>query len=482
MDKLQHILENTKIIKFVVYALMFLLCVFISLVISKSNVFVGGALILVTLCIPFAIACVIYPRFGLLLALGLSYFIVFFKRITYQYEAPFAVVVDLIVYLVSLGVLIRVFLIRNFTLAPFNNAISLALLAWILYLILQVFNPNTSSLVGWSLFMRGISMSILLYLISLYCFSDLKFIKVFTIFWVGLALISALYGIYQEIMGLPDFDLRWVYSSKARYRLNFIWGRFRKWSFLSDSMTFGVFMAFTGIFCLIMTLGPYKLKRKILLAVCSAIMFLGMAYSGTRTAYAIVPVGISLFVMMTINNIRSVIFAFATFSILAFLIFGPIQNPILNRVRSAFDENDPSLQVRNVNREYIQPFIWSHSFGGGLLTTGDAGLRYYPDHELAGFAADSGFLMSALEQGWIGLIFHILLYSVALIYGVNSFYRCRDPEVKILFAAYICAFFALTLANFTQAASAKYPMGLLIFCIYALLTQMNRLSIEKNDF
>jgi cell division protein FtsW (lipid II flippase) len=246
-------------------------------------------------------------------------------------------------------------------------------------------------------------------------------------------------------------------------------------------MTFGVFMAFAGIFCLIMLLGPNSVRRRILLGIATVLMFLGMAYSGTRTAYAILPVGIILFIVMTINNYKTLIFALLSFLTFAFLIFGPIQNPILNRFRSAFDEDDPSLQVRENNRDYIQPYIWSHPMGGGLLTTGDTGLKYYPEHELSGFATDSGFLKTALETGWIGLIIQIALYFAALSYGLSGFYRCRDPQLRSLYAAYLCGFFAVTIANFAQVASSKYPMGILIFCIYALFIQLNKITLTTQE-
>jgi hypothetical protein len=466
--------------KVVAYILLVVLSVGAALTISNTGVMIGGVFLILAIGLPIVFACLLYPRFGLLLALTASYFITYVKRITFMYEAPYGLVMEVAVYVTVLGVLFRAAFKKDLSLGNFTNSISIVFIIWLVYnLGIQLFNPYTHSLAGWFLTVRGTMMYLMIYFIALYCFKDIKYIKLFTIVWLVLALLCALYGLYQEYVGMPGYDLRWVYSSRARFRLNFIWGRFRKWSFLSDSMTFGVFMAFAAIFCLILFLGPNKLKRRIFLGISTVLLFLGMAYSGTRTAYAIVPVGIVLFILMTINNYKTLIFALMSFLVFAFLIFGPVQNPILNRFRSAFDEDDPSLQVRENNRDYIQPYIWSHAMGGGLLTTGDTGLKYYPDHELSGFATDSGFLKTALETGWIGLIIQIALYFSALVYGLSGFYKCRDPEIRTLYAAYICAFFAVTIANFAQVASSKYPVGILIFCIYAIFIHLNKISSER---
>jgi hypothetical protein len=470
----QVVIQN-RFLKPLIYLGLFVVSIAFAIIISTSSLVISGAFVLLTLGLPIFILCFVYPRLGFLLSLGSSYFVIFLKRITYQYEAPFGAMIELLLYIAAIGALFRVVVKKDISFENFKNPLSVCILVWLAYHIMQAFNPSAHSLIGWMITMRDVITYMLFYFLALYSFSELRFIKFFTYFWAGLALFAALYGIYQEYAGLPDFDLRWVSSSEMRFRLNFIWGRFRKWSFMSDSANFGVFMAFSSIFTLVLILGPYTFKRKILFAFASMLMIMGMAFSGTRTAYAMIPAGLVLFVLMTINNYKTLAFAFIFMAVFAFLIAGPINNPVLNRVRSAFDEDDPSLRVRNENRKEMQPYILDHPIGGGLLTTGDSGLKYYPNHELSGFPSDSGFLKSALEIGWIGLTIQLLLYFVALAYGISCFYNCTNPEMKILLAAYISAFFAVSLANFSQVAT-KLPIGPLLFCIFALFTRVKILT------
>ena len=148
-------------------------------------------------------------------------------------------------------------------------------------------------------------------------------------------------------------------------------------------------------------------------------MTLGMFYSGTRTTTVILPAGMALYLFMTIRSKTTIITLFASVLIALFVLYVPVDNPVLNRVRSTFNSQDASLNVRDVNRHYIQPYIYAHPIGGGIATTGTEGLTYNPNHLLAGFPPDSGLLKAALEMGWIGLALTMFFYLVIL-------YQCID--------------------------------------------------------
>jgi putative inorganic carbon (hco3(-)) transporter len=468
-----------KIAKPVVYAMLFFVSIGLALIISSSSITVSAMFLIFSLGLPVAIISFVYPRVGFLISIGITYFIIFIKRVIHQYDAPVGIIVEGVLYISAIGALFRTVVKKDISFHNLKNPLAIVILIWLAYHLLQAFNPSTYSLTGWIVTIREVTTFLMFYLLALYSFNDFKFIKLFTYFWVGLAVVAALYAIYQEYVGLPEFDLRWVYSSEARFKLNFIWGRFRKWSFLSDCANLGVFMAFSSIFTMIMLMGPYSLKKKIVLFIITVLLCMAMAFSGTRTAYAMVPVGVIVFIMMTINNYKTLLFAFSFILIFVFLIFGPIENPVLNRVRSAFDEDDPSLQVRNENRKTIQPYILEHPIGGGLSTTGDSGLKYSPQHELAGFPSDSGFLRTALEMGWIGLVLQLLLYATSSAYGIYIFYKTKQPEVKIMLAAYVAASFAFTLANFSQVAT-KMPIGPILYSVYAVFIQLGRLNASDS--
>ena len=131
------------------------------------------------------------------------------------------------------------------------------------------------------------------------------------------------------------------------------------------------------------------------------------------------------------------------------------------------------MNVRDINRAGVQSYIRNHPFGGGVFTTGAEGANNSVGHPMAGFPTDSGYLQTALEIGWIGLIIELLFYFMVLRSGVLNFYRSKDPTLKILYAAYISSFFALCIANYAQNFTmTQKPTIIIVFAIFTIMPNM----------
>jgi len=203
-------------------------------------------------------------------------------------------------------------------------------------------------------------------------------------------------------------------------------------------------------------------------------MLLGMAYSGTRTANAMFVAGIAIYILLTLNNKTTRIFAIVAGSLFIILIYGPFYgNATLNRFRTTFTATqDASYKVREQNRAFIQPYIYSHPIGGGLMTTGAGGLRFNPGHYLAGFPPDSGYLKKALETGWIGLAIICALYYVIVMSGVKGYFNCNEPRSKILYAAATAAIFTFYIAEFAQDAIGQITDLVVYYPLIAIILKL----------
>ncbi|MBL7856242.1 MAG: O-antigen ligase family protein [Cyclobacteriaceae bacterium] len=307
-------------------------------------------------------------------------------------------------------------------------------------------------------------------------FTSKNDVRFFTKFWLAIALLAALYGMHQEHVGFTSFEIR---SASANGGLKPIWGRIRKWSFLSDVSAFGLFMSYSATICFILSLGPFKIRDRIILVVSGILMYVSMTYSGTRTAFATLFLGLAFYVFLSLNNRKTLIFASLFAFVFVALVYGPFYGPTFSRMRSLFNyEEDASMGVRDGKRVRLQPYARENPFGGGLNTAGNVGLRYEPNHPMAGqFDPDSGYLRMALERGWIGLIINFTLYTLVLIYGIHNYHRSNDKEVKIYYAAYMAAYFALTIAHFTQDAMDQKPVVVVIMSSYAIFVRL--IEIEK---
>jgi hypothetical protein len=211
-------------------------------------------------------------------------------------------------------------------------------------------------------------------------------------------------------------------------------------------------------------------------------MFLSMSYSGTRTAMAMVAVGIAFFICMTLQNKKTIIAAGALVFLGAVVLLGPFYGGTVNRIRSTFSpSDDASMAVRDNKRVRLQEYVLSHPIGGGLATTGANGKKYSPGHYLAGgWDPDSGYLLTALEMGWIGLIIFQVFFFIVVYRGIQNYFVLDDPLLKTINLTYIVPFFALSVAHFTQDAMFQKPINIIVIVTYAVVIRIP--SFQKKLF
>jgi putative inorganic carbon (HCO3(-)) transporter len=409
-------------------------------------------------------------RVGFYLLFAFGVFMFYIDRIIAS-PIPQGVVYDALAALTFIALFVNGKDKRDWTF--FKNPITITFAVITTYQLLQLFNPYAVSPIGWLVSMRN-NTSFLLYVVCFQLFNTLKDVKRFTAVWVTLAMIVALYGIYQELAGLTDFEMRWMHSVPERIQLYIIWGKLRKFSMLSDPSAFGLFMAFTGLACLVLALGPFKAGYRLLFLGCAIASLVSMSYSGTRTAFAMVAVGVVFFILLTIRNRTTMIAAFATVFFTVIIIFGPFYGGTVNRIRSTFNpKEDPSMSVRDVKRIRLQEYVLKHPIGGGLYTTGQMGVRYSKGHELAGgWDPDSGYLLIALELGWIGLIIFQVFFFLVMLKGINNYFALNNPLLRTLTLMYLVPFLALSVAHFTQDAMFQKPINLIVVATYALVIKL----------
>jgi hypothetical protein len=362
-----------------------------------------------------------------------------------------------------------------------NHPISFIYLVYTFFLLLQLFNPNMHSTAGWVLVFRKFLEFLMLYFIALHLFSDLKQIKFFYVFWLVLATIAGAYGAWQEWVGFTDFEQRWIYNQFDQKL--FGPGGPRKFSLLAGPAEFGNTMAASSIMVFSILLYSKSKWRSLCLIFASSFMMLGMAFSGTRTSYVVIIAGGMLIISMTITHIRTLIFALFFVAGLAFVLWAPIYgNSTINRIRTAFEfTEDASLSVRDINRQRIQPYIWSHPIGGGVATCGLQGEIYNPNHVLAGFPPDSGLLRTSVETGWIGFALQLLIYFVILQSGISSFYRCSNPKLKPYFLAAVGTTFTFIIAQYSQVAIGQMPESFLFYALVAAIVRLKQLDKQFKE-
>ncbi|HYG40694.1 MAG TPA: O-antigen ligase family protein [Cytophagales bacterium] len=455
------------------YSFFTLAAIAIAIIIIKKGIISAIFLMGAIFGIPIVLGCLLDFKFGLLFTIFCSFFVFLSKRLTTD-SLPSGVLIEGTLLLSFVAIILKQLREKNRNWKLAKNEITFSFLLYTAYILLQGLNPEATSFPGYLFGVRKVVGFLAAYFVALFAISNIKFIATYTKFWLGLALLVAIYGVKQELFGLAQFEWDHIMRTEGDRIALFMAGNIRKFSFLSDPTSFGIFMAFSSLVCLILMLGPFKTYQKVILGIGGVLMLMGMAYSGTRTAYAMIPIGVLIFALMTINNRNTLIFSLFFVCFGAVLVYGPIYgNATVNRIRTVFrPAEDASFQVRDNNRATIQPYIHSHPLGGGISTSGELGLKYCPDHYLAGFPPDSGYLRTAIEIGWIGLIITCYFFFTILKVGIQNFYRTTDPKLKSYNVAYLALFFSIIVANYSQESIGQIPAALVFYPSMAILVRL----------
>lgn len=468
---LDQVFVQQKLNNWVGYLLMALIAGLFGYLVARQTVLGLSVFALVIGLFTFVV-CLLSTEVGLYINLVYSFFAFFLSRYLFGGEFPVGMVTDILIVTTFLSLFTGGHNLKKSFNTFAATPVVICLLVLVFYLLIELVNPAATSFEGWFQTFRRFIESVLLLFIAYQVFSSYNAIKRFIIVLFAFCTLTAIYGCIQQWHGLFAFEINWVIADENRYGLFYINGNFRKFSTFSDPTAFGVVMAAASIFFLILAFHQKRPLYRFILLAGIAFMLLAMAYSGTRTANVMVVGGGALFILLRLNRKETKVFAVVATLAFLFLLYAPIySNETINRFRTTFigGREDESFKVREINRAFIQPYIYSHPIGGGLGTAGAGGLKYSPGHYLAGFPPDSGYLKKALETGWIGLALICILYFIILKYGINGYFRSRREVNKVLYAAVIPALFSFYIAEFAQEAIGQitdvvvyYPMVALI--------------------
>lgn len=449
------------------YVLMLAIAMFMAVVLSSLGFKYGMLVLVAVLGLPLFGACLFNLHFGLVFILFVSFMVNFIKKYV---NAPIGIAQDALIFIMFFTLIVNQIRERDLNWA--KHPISLYIVVWILYNVIQGINPVAASQLAWVYTVRSVAGLILLYFIACYTLNSKKIIfqtfKIIMLFCFG----SALYGLKQEWIGFSNTELAWLYSNPHTLELFFQWGRLRIFSFFSDPTTYGILMAYVAVICGILFFGPWKPKHKAFAVVCAGACLLAMAYAGSRTPVVLIPVGVIFYTVLNFKK-EIVIAAGFFFVLLAGFALKPSSNAVLFRLQSAFSTTSSDVvDVRMKNQQLIQPYIQTHPFGGGLGSTGLWGRRFTPGTFLAKFDHDSGFVRLAVEVGWIGLFIYMLFLYQVMKWGIYYYFRVQDPKIKNIYLCINVTFFMLLIASYPQEAILQLPTSIIFYLFLATLVRL----------
>jgi len=401
------------------------------------------------------------PKIGLLTIFVLNFLILGLGRYV---PMTWGLLIDGLMFLMYLALFFKAFKIK----VPWSKAksqLTLLVTVWFGYALFQAVNPEAVSFAAWFYAMRGLALYQWMIVPLLFILFDKpKDLKLFFIIWGAMSLLGTLKGCQQLFFGVDPFEQRWLDNGGSLTHILF--GKLRIFSFYSDAGQFGASQGHAGVVFGVLALFTKSKRFRIFCIVVALAGLYGMLISGTRGAIAVPAAGGIMFLILRKNI--PILVAGAVMGIGVYVFFAHTtimnNNAQIRRMRTAFDPNDASLQVRLANQRKLKNYLASRPFGGGIGSTGNWGQRFSPHTFLANTATDSWFVAIWADTGVIGLYLHLFILFFVIITGAyNVMFKVRDDWLRGQIAALVCGMFGIMGASYGNGVFGQFPTCILMY-------------------
>jgi len=451
------------------YYLLFLLSwlILMALITSKMGLIAGSGLVLLPFIFGYLYLVFRFPIIGLYTAIFLGFTILGLSRYV---DFQVGLLMDAIFFITFIALIFNKFY-DKIDWSPAKKDITLLAIIWFGYSLLELFNPESHSVVAWLNGTRGISMYMLFIVVLTLLFIDSnRKLEFFFLLWGALSLLASLKGIMQHVLGVDSYEQAWLDAGASVTHVLF--GKLRIFSFMSDAGQFGANQAYSAVVAAIVAMVEKDRLKKMFFILVAILGFYGMLLSGTRGAISIPLAGFGFFFILKKNKL--VMFSGFVLLIIVFAFFKFTSigqgNEQIRRMRSAFDPNDASFQVRLENQKTLSVYLASRPFGGGIGHAGVKAKKYLPNAYLSQIATDSWYVMIWAEQGIIGLMLHLFILFYIVIKSANNIMnKIRDPILKMKMAALASGMVGVMIASYGNAVLGTLPTAVTIYMSMALM-------------
>ncbi|MEB3283969.1 MAG: O-antigen ligase family protein [Candidatus Sericytochromatia bacterium] len=365
---------------------------------------------------------------------------------------------------------------------PGEKALLALLTAFIVWCIFEIFNPWMGSIAAGLNGLRVFTLYMGLYWLTAYvCQEEHRVYGWLRVTLIMVAL-TGLYGIYQFVVGLPEYDMRWAEASKASAQM--IGENIRIFSTFSFTSTFSHFMV-VGALMAWGVLGLRRVSRLVVLLapLIGGIALLALALTFVRSAF------VALFVSGVAGLLLSAgpqkrltrLILLATFASLL-LLLNPGSSGDVAQIERAAPENaavselvtDRVLSIAQGTGNSSVNYrlgLWRTQFEFITLTAPmglgmgvGAGQRFGGNGFAASMAyTESQYVTQLVELGWIGFLLFLALTLYALVYTLRVHDSLEDRDHRLVVRIAFMVQVALLITGITGGAVLSVQPGAIYY-------------------
>ena len=340
-----------------------------------------------------------------------------------------------------------------------SNFMGFAIMIWTGFCCIEVFNDscNLGMNVGaWFSGFRLMAIQLvwILLVFSLYI-STPQHLMTYLKLWALFSLFSAYWTYRQIYIGMTDAERIWMETRGRNTHILNAGTLIRYFSTFSDAANYGCHAAAAAVAFIIFGV-TNKLKR-------------------AKVVYIFLSKSVKIAVPFSI--------VFAIFAFL--LVFTKIGdgNQQIHRMRSAFDKNDASSNVRDINKEAIRKYIKDAPWGIGLGMSPDNVPANNKFRKLSTIPPDSEYVFIWVHTGPIGVTIFACCMVLIFIGGcMVVLFRLKNKTLIGIGSGFCCAFVAINLGGYANQVLYQYPNGLTFFGGMAIVFILPYLEPEWEEY
>ena len=350
-----------------------------------------------------------------------------------------------------------------------GNMMLFALVVWCGFCTLEILNDTCNLGIDVAMWYNGARLMAfqILYIFlvfSIYISSPETLIKYLKI-WALFTLFSAFWTWKQQNMGFTVAENTWLQTRGRNTHILNAGTLIRYFSTFSDAANYGINAAASAAAFIIIAITTRIKKEKLFFIFISIAVIWGMFQSGTRTAIFCLGAGLFVYIFLSKSFKIAIPFsiAFVFFAIL--LIFTTIgnSNQQIRRMRSAFNKDDASANVRDINKEAIKKYIKDAPWGIGL------GMGYnVPSNnkynKLATIPPDSEYVYIWIRTGPIGLTVFIITTIIMFLGACRVvLFQLKNRSLIGIGGGLCGSFAAIQLGGYANQVLMQFPNCLIFY-------------------
>ena len=300
----------------------------------------------------------------------------------------------------------------------------------------------------------------------------LAVLSLFSVFWV-----------WKQIhIGLTPVESSWLNNVGRTTHILNGGTLIRYWSTHNDAANYGINAAATAVIYIVMAITTKLRSDRIFFSITALLIIWGMFQSGTRTAIACLILGFMV-VLVLLRSVKiivpSAILGGIMFALLVFTTIGN-GNQQIRRMRSAFNKDDASANVRTINQEAIRKYIADAPWGLGIAANYNNVPANNKYRKLSTIPPDSEYVFIWVHTGPVGIITFLILTAI-MFFGACYvvFAKLKSRSLIGVGAGFCGAFAAMQLGGYGNQVLMQFP-NCLIF--YGGLTIVYILPYIENDW